>query len=407
MEKIKNCHRIKNPIAEVHDETYAKKVHVAYYIFFFRRFWVKECLKSFRNHFHQKKVYLYRSMRQFLTSPPTVASFPRLTTCPTLEHFLVLFFCALLLDRFLDRERKSRGLSNSETSFGAARLSTSKNTDLAPATAQYPSETADARKEASISPDTDRTSSTATTSRDRNDVPPRAAPSAARKSDGGRTRDSYDPLSPTQGGAKGASGGRGEGGRGEGGGVGNIKDVAGEHDETHDDSVRKTFGLGKSGFPRDRDGNILGLGVAGADGSSPGTTPEGEKSRQNSRRFDVANENDGNSSPGTTPDEGAKMRQNSRRFDVANQNREGDPGGNSDATETSRHAVTEPGVAQQRAYRDGSTPGVPKALLVDAGKEGTGDDGAGAGAGRFAGGRDDGYESMDFEEDGLEELLIS
>ena len=30
---------------------------------YFRRFWVKECLKSFRNQNSQKKVYLYRSTR--------------------------------------------------------------------------------------------------------------------------------------------------------------------------------------------------------------------------------------------------------------------------------------------------------------------------------------------------------
>ena len=42
---------------------------MAYYLFFFRRFWVKECLKSIRNHFRRKMRYdLDRSMRRRVSS---------------------------------------------------------------------------------------------------------------------------------------------------------------------------------------------------------------------------------------------------------------------------------------------------------------------------------------------------
>ena len=47
---------------EVHNKNQANKMAC------FRRFWVKECLESFRNHFSDEKCYLYRSTRPGLNS---------------------------------------------------------------------------------------------------------------------------------------------------------------------------------------------------------------------------------------------------------------------------------------------------------------------------------------------------
>ena len=136
--------------------------------------------------------------------------------------------------------------------------------------------------------------------------------------------------------------GRGRGGDG-GAGEEGVDSEAGRGSVTRSVSAK-----GKSGFPRNSDGSIFMVG------DEPGTPDRGhnEESSSTSRR-------------------------------------RGDAAGH-------RHA--EPGVRQE-VYSESSASSAPAKELVDPGRQRRGGEGMG-------GGSDAEYESMDFEEEGLEELLV-
>ena len=125
-------------------------------------------------------------------------------------------------------------------------------------------------------PDTGRTTSTAATtaSEDRNKVVYSPSYAASRRSGDGRGRDSHrhPPSSPKEG-AEASAGGVGSGR------VDNIHDTF-EH--TNDEVGKRVSAKGRSGFPRNSNGEIMFLGA-----DESGTPDDGDKSQNGSRRHRV------------------------------------------------------------------------------------------------------------------------
>lgn len=148
------------------------------------------------------------------------------------------------------------------------------------------------------------------------------------------------------GGGVGKGGGGGEGGGRRGGEEADTIGDIFEH-TNNDSATRSVSAKGRSGFPRNSDGSILMVGAYA------GTPDSGDKEKSSSSR---------------------------RRVDAAGH----------------RHAELG---AQQMVYSESSASSAPAKELVDPGRQKRSGDGMG-------GGSDAEYESMDFEKEGLEELLV-